>query len=76
MSSLLIIYLTSVAVVGNVCYFTLKNQWEEGIDIDVHDLLAAMAVTLTPVLNSFCVISAVVKFIIQSPVIVKGKEKL
>ena len=75
MSILLIIYFVSMAVAGLACFLALKSQWEEGVDIDLQDIMAATAITVTPVLNTFMVLSGVVELIVQCPAVIKGKKQ-
>ena len=75
MSSLLIVYLVSMVLVGCFVLFMAYQQWKEGDDITLQDVLACIAITITPVLNTFAVISASVEWLSENPVVIKGKKQ-
>ena len=75
MSNLLIIYLVSVVLATVFCVVVLYSQWENGGDIDIRDVLASVAIVLTPVFNTIVLLMALAEYVTSGVVIIKGKEK-
>ena len=75
MNSLLIVYLVSVVLVVVFCIVTLYSQWENGVDIDIQDALASVAITITPVFNTIVLLMALVEYVTSGVVIIKGRKQ-
>ena len=75
MSSLLIIYLVSVALAAVFCVVMLYSQWENGGDIEMSDILAAVTCVITPVFNTGILIMTLAEYLTSGVVVIKGKGK-
>ena len=75
MSILLIIYFVSMVIIGCVALFTAHQQWKEGDAITLQDVLACIAITITPVLNTLAVVTFTVEYFMSNPVVIKGKKQ-
>lgn len=72
---LLLIYIVSVFTVLSFSLWALYTDWNNGLDTTYFELIAIIVVTITPILNTWFVLSELIETLQKlDTVVIKGKE--